>query len=32
MAMSRLKADLERANEARDILKKATTYFAKLSA
>lgn len=26
------KADLERANEARDILKKATIYFAKLSA
>nr|CBA32513.1 Putative transposase ykgN [Curvibacter putative symbiont of Hydra magnipapillata] len=29
--MSRLKADLKRANEERDILKKAATYFAKLS-
>jgi transposase len=29
--VSRLKADLKRANEARDILKKAATYFAKLS-
>jgi transposase len=27
----RLKADLKRANEERDILKKAATYFAKLS-
>ncbi len=29
--VSRLKADLKRANEERDILKKAATYFAKLS-
>ncbi len=29
--VSRLKADLKRANEDRDILKKAATYFAKLS-
>jgi transposase len=29
--VSRLKADLTRANEKRDILKKAATYFAKLS-
>ena len=27
----RLKAELKRANEERDILKKAATYFAKLS-
>jgi transposase len=29
--ISRLKADLKRANEERDILKKAATYFAKQS-
>lgn len=29
--VSRLKAELKRANEERDILKKAATYFAKLS-
>lgn len=29
--VSSLKADLKRANEERDILKKAATYFAKLS-
>ena len=29
--VSRLKADLKRANEERDILKKAATYFAKQS-
>ena len=29
--VSRLKVELKRANEERDILKKATTYFAKLS-
>ena len=29
--VSRLKADLKRANEEHDILKKAATYFAKLS-
>ena len=29
--VSRLRADLKRANEERDILKKAATYFAKLS-
>jgi transposase len=29
--VSRLKADLKRANEERDILKEAATYFAKLS-
>jgi transposase len=29
--VSRLKVDLQRANEERDILKKAATYFAKLS-
>jgi transposase len=29
--VARLKADLKRANEERDILKKAATYFAKLS-
>ena len=29
--VSRLKADLKRDNEERDILKKAATYFAKLS-
>jgi transposase len=29
--VSRLKADLKRANEERDILKKAATYFTKLS-
>jgi len=29
--VSRLKADLKRANEEREILKKTTTYFAKLS-
>jgi transposase len=29
--VSRLKADLKRANEERDTLKKAATYFAKLS-
>ena len=29
--ISRLKADLKRANEERDILKKAATYIAKLS-
>ena len=29
--VSRLKADLKRVNEERDILKKAATYFAKLS-
>ena len=29
--VSRLKGDLKRANEERDILKKAATYFAKLS-
>ena len=29
--ISRLKSELKRANEERDILKKAATYFAKLS-
>ena len=29
--VSRLKAELKRANEERDVLKKAATYFAKLS-
>ena len=29
--VSRLKAELKRANEERDILEKAATYFAKLS-
>ena len=29
--VSRLKAELKRAHEERDILKKAATYFAKLS-
>ena len=29
--VARLKAELKRANEERDILKKAATYFAKLS-
>ena len=31
LEIARLKAELKRANEERDILKKAATYFAKLS-